>query len=297
MPIELRQPATDAPSAQGAMASANAAPNASNDHSRDIFEFFELPRELRDLIYGYAVDDKSCGSLCEYKSDSGTFELRYSKVARVDLLVVCRQFNVEYFEAVDKLDTLLEVFDLLGDIPSAEQIILPSPTSLRISSLALCITSDLDMTQGSSEIGTHKLWVDSILRLLPQLRRLTVTILAPVGSTCGWAGMRLDLVPWLSIPHLQKIEVYDPVLGICKLSDIEKFETFADNQYLSMRWTAKYRVWENVRGSGPARKEEEGNDRDGHKDRGNDEENGDDRSDEDGEGGQHSAENVEEDEE
>lgn len=94
MPAELHQPATAAPPAQGAMASANAAPSASNDQNRDIFEFFELPRELRDLIYGYAVDEKSALQFADTE-----FQLRCCDAPCVNFLLVCRQVKLEYMES------------------------------------------------------------------------------------------------------------------------------------------------------------------------------------------------------
>ncbi|SMQ50942.1 unnamed protein product [Zymoseptoria tritici ST99CH_1A5] len=242
MPAELHQPATAAPPAQGAMASANAAPSASNDQNRDIFEFFELPRELRDLIYGYAVDEKSALQFADTE-----FQLRCCDAPCVNFLLVCRQVKLEYMETSNKFGPTLEIFDLLQAVADPSDIkSLPEPMLLT-TSLHLRLTSDLDV-QGNNEMTSHMHWVAKFLPMLPRLDRLAVTVLCPVKGAFGTAEMAHHLAPWLRLPHFKQIEVYDTRKEIYSLSDIMAYENLMDRKLLSMRWSEEGQKWEDSHG-------------------------------------------------
>lgn len=91
-----------------------ASPSAtSSNGSEGVFDFFGLPRELRDKIYEQPV-------LMEHQRlpvDTGEDFLMKAKKLRTSLLLICHQFKREYSERCDK-QQMLCLRDYWGVIPS-----------------------------------------------------------------------------------------------------------------------------------------------------------------------------------
>ncbi|TKA76320.1 hypothetical protein B0A55_04203 [Friedmanniomyces simplex] len=82
--------------------------------SRDIFDFFGLARELREMIYNDPLTDKEIGDL---SGDALGIFFTATHIPRTNLLLVSQQFSAEYQAASNELATLIvgdkmcEVYD------------------------------------------------------------------------------------------------------------------------------------------------------------------------------------------
>ena len=73
-------------------------------NSKNIFPFFKLPRELRDSIYELATTDR-----LRIETEAEKFRLFVLNSLIKNMLLVNRQFMIEYLERTSKLSSL--VFD------------------------------------------------------------------------------------------------------------------------------------------------------------------------------------------
>ncbi|KJX99454.1 hypothetical protein TI39_contig357g00016 [Zymoseptoria brevis] len=207
--------------------------------NRTKFRLLVLPRELRDLIYGFALLDKQAVSLC-----GTTFKLRPRQVAQWKLLSVCRQVRIEYQEAVDQ-SASLEVYDLTDTNPSpAEMTSLPAAAS-DITSLVVHLISDA-VLQGISEMMPDKLWVDEILHLLPNLRSLSVSTHAPLTFSFGIARMEAELAAWMKLPLLHEFKVWDAFKEVEKLRTIEEHDSLSEREVLVMECPKEGGDWKDL---------------------------------------------------
>ena len=67
--------------------------------TKGIFDFFGLPRELRDKVYGWLTQDLClCGSDDDEENEPTIIEVRLVAAPLPKLFTLCRQFRTEYEE-------------------------------------------------------------------------------------------------------------------------------------------------------------------------------------------------------
>ncbi|KJX99452.1 hypothetical protein TI39_contig357g00014 [Zymoseptoria brevis] len=218
--------------------------------NRDVFRFFDLPRELRDEIHRLSLHDKEV-----HLDDTGIW-LRPHNVAVAALLVLCRQSNTKYQKVANEHPAMLEIFDM-GDFTfegPPPTISLPLAAD-KISSLVLHLVFYSVEEDGlRTELYDHWLWITETLKLLPKLCNLKIDIFTEVDGT---AGMELKLAPWLKLPNLDKLDVYDPEGRYHKLKTFVGYCDLTKPEFLSMQWTSDLWVYdESDSGDG---KDENGN--------------------------------------
>ncbi|KAF2161884.1 hypothetical protein M409DRAFT_58665 [Zasmidium cellare ATCC 36951] len=90
--------------------------------SRDVFPFFELPLEMRDMIYADSLQDVRGNLKC------GGLKYKFSNMPRANLLLVSKQFGQEYKARARKTKKTLLLEDT-HDTGNSHALKLPGPTA------------------------------------------------------------------------------------------------------------------------------------------------------------------------
>lgn len=85
------------------------------NRTRDIFDFFGLPRELRDFVYEYSLTGSHAFQLSEDARDDSYLSIRADHLPVTNLLLVNRQFREEYADAANGKSALV-MEDHLEDV-------------------------------------------------------------------------------------------------------------------------------------------------------------------------------------
>ncbi|KAK4628933.1 hypothetical protein CLAFUW4_08144 [Fulvia fulva] len=233
-----------------------------SDHSkRDIFPFFDLPREMRDSIYlhlgisssktrlmhndGWDPDDEDSKKPIE---DLSVIRLRIENVCRSNVLCVSRQFKQEYEEQLSKATTIVftdhkgnEVWKLLdmsdkkfGDVKQAKYYGYIQCTQCPDGPQSCQVGSDIDDTIA---------WLQVTLGHLATSSKVTIVVVLRWSGSMDlrWpqsphrAHLEVDFKKLASVPRVSAIEVYRDNSGVDDF-DVEA-QVLAENLYVS--WTAK----------------------------------------------------------
>lgn len=197
---------------------------ASKDvHSHDTmpFRFFDLPRELRDQIYGYITQDIS--DFTTQQSGDGRYTIRFSvsSAPKLSALQVSRKFRDEYTDII-KDAAVLHVTDYNKDFPDSitlhrkESLSLVKKVDIRL--LASCNTEGEPCYVGVN-IGRHVQWLRTLAPALQHVLHCRIRLYVwDVSRTEGhvWPEEvprhnfrdKLDHFTTLSIEGLQEVEVW-----------------------------------------------------------------------------------------
>ncbi|KAF7198610.1 hypothetical protein HII31_00349 [Pseudocercospora fuligena] len=174
---------------------------------RSIFPFFKLARELRDQIYDECLEDRTMRI-------RGKFGCRAEHVARVNLLLVSRQFKSEYSEsAVEKTKMTITyipqvVYRSSRRTPPASMRFGLPLASLHVRFVRLNLACYRLLSE-PIQLRVHRLCVEDLVRLLPSLRALIIRV-----SFEGSLGLLPELIgdlnqgAWLKLQALKSLEVY-----------------------------------------------------------------------------------------
>ncbi|KAK0942131.1 hypothetical protein LTR29_006376 [Friedmanniomyces endolithicus] len=186
---------------------------------KGIFDFFRLPRELRDLIYN-ELDTTTARVKVTRKWSTKLRGIAHDLPAP-KMLQFSHRFSAEYRSIVQKKTTLV-IEDHFGDFTRPEDISLelsPSVSAIQLVRLELyaahsrlpvdCRGEDMDCCITGRDIALHKRWIPVLLAKLSQLTSLTIDVHIPYQ--CGDAEMRSALVKHVAalttLPGLEGITV------------------------------------------------------------------------------------------
>lgn len=170
--------------------------------TRHIFPFFDLPRELRDMVYDESPVDKAI------TLDSGLQVVGHN-MALAEQLTISRQFKKEYEERAGKLATLHlnDTGDLI--VRPANAIGFPVPiTAFRSVQLDFIAENDYLNDEASITLYVNRNWVERLALCLSDTQPLSLRI--NVSRSEPVQDIRAQLVEgdWAGIPHLKDIRVY-----------------------------------------------------------------------------------------
>ncbi|GIZ43431.1 hypothetical protein CKM354_000665900 [Cercospora kikuchii] len=175
--------------------------NAGASKPRDVFAFFDLPRELRDMIYEAAVEDRS------QPGSKTQPTLRAKRVPLPQLLQVSRRFSDEYREHIGGSSSLHlsdHVDFQLANVGSSIGI----PTAARkIRTLHIRLAS-FDGEELSEELELHEKWAALALQTLPDLQELTFRLDVCTTEDATGATDLLSKPVWSTLPHLSRLEIW-----------------------------------------------------------------------------------------
>ena len=148
-----------------------------------IFDFFGLPRELRDAIYSMLAIDSEIGSGLKKDGQRG-IQVKVQCGLLVDLLVLNHQFKSEHEERLKPGQTLLLV-DLGGE--NLEPQIKKAPfamTRVEISLIAYCgqQTCSGPTCNASEDMRLHSSWIQSTIARFERLGEVNIKIYSVSGS-------------------------------------------------------------------------------------------------------------------
>jgi hypothetical protein len=202
---------------------------------RSILRFSALSRELRDMIYSFALHDEH---MLKLRRTEVVVQPR--NIAAPALLVLCRQFQSEYQDVANE-HSILEIFNSRGrSLSHSQTLLLPTPAT-HVSSLIVHVSSGGGRS-GIKNMPFHLVWVNDMLSKLPQCRSLVITMgtyEANGGGSERIEEWKVGLDSWLQLPLLEQLEVYHMNTG-------RVFKPTARNPFI-MRWTKKHGEWEDLR--------------------------------------------------
>ncbi|KAK0367158.1 hypothetical protein LTR02_001737 [Friedmanniomyces endolithicus] len=180
-----------------------------------VFDFFGLPRELRDLIY--QVLETTTARVKVTHKWSTKLRARAHDLPAPKMLQLSHRFSTEYRSIVQKKTTLV-IEDHFGDFTRPEDITVELSRSVSTIQLlyvahtllpADCRGGNMDCCITGRDIALHKRWIPVLLAKLPQLTSLTIHVHIPYR--CGDTEKRGALVEHVSalttLPGLEAITV------------------------------------------------------------------------------------------
>ncbi|KAK1072751.1 hypothetical protein LTR74_002266 [Friedmanniomyces endolithicus] len=170
------------------------------------FDFFGLPRELRDFIY--EVLETTTARVKVTHKWSTKLRAKAHDLPAPKMLQLSHRFSSEYRSIVQKKTTLV-IEDHFGDFTRPEDITVElsrSVSTIQLVRLELyvahtllpvdCRGGDMDCCITGRDVALHKRWIPVLLAKLSQLTSLTIHVHIPYH--CGDAEKRSALVEHVS---------------------------------------------------------------------------------------------------
>ena len=184
-----------------------------------IFDFFGLPRELRNEIYSNLTSDITLASGLPSNSDDETYlEVVMKDGPRSELLLLSRQLKTEYEEHINRTKAVV-IKDTGGslDEPELGVDLKFSKVTIHIFGAEKHVDSCEELWQNAvQDIPHHRVWVDNFLGNHGQLGEITISLY--LQSTCEgrlqWAQhseaakIAVELEKLTSISKLKTLKVY-----------------------------------------------------------------------------------------
>ncbi|KAK5124222.1 hypothetical protein LTR85_001925 [Meristemomyces frigidus] len=139
-----------------------------------VFDFFSLPRELRDQIYEEALQYKK-----KFQSQHGA-RIRGRRIAEVSLQLVSKQFRQEYLERAER-ETCLVIVD--RDHYHGEILRLPTPIKyakkLELHLALACDQPDhiVGRCRVLPEIRMHRKWIVDLCEQMKHLESVAINVM------------------------------------------------------------------------------------------------------------------------
>lgn len=172
-----------------------------------VFEFFSLPRELRDKIYEEALQFKR-----KFEAQGGV-RLRGRRIVQPSLLQVSHQFQQEYLECAET-KTCLVIVD--RDHYHGEMLELPTPVKyarkLELHLALACDSPDHIMNRCRilPEIRMHRKWIGDLCEQMKHLDSITIKVLMDAHDFIADCEQNLlaEQYRFANIEALTCLEVY-----------------------------------------------------------------------------------------
>ena len=172
-----------------------------------VFDFFNLPRELRDQIYADCLQFK-----VKFESQHGV-RLRGRRVAQGSLLQINHQFRHEYLERAEK-ETCLVIVD--RDHFHGEALELPTPVKytrkLELHLALACDSPDhvIDRCKVVQEVRMHRKWIGDLADRMKHLNSISIKVLLDNHPFVRDCGKRLlsEQHRFTNLEALTSVEVY-----------------------------------------------------------------------------------------
>ncbi|KAK0353466.1 hypothetical protein LTR91_023228 [Friedmanniomyces endolithicus] len=213
---------------------------------RGVFNFFGLPRELRDLIYD-ELDTTTARVKVTHKW-STKLRAKAHDLPAPKMLQLSHRFSTEYRSIVRKKTTLV-IEDHFGDFTRPEDITVElsrSVSTIQLVRLELyiaharlpvdCRGEDMDCCITGRDIALHKRWIPVLLAKLSQLTSLTVDVHIPYQ--CGNAEKRSALVKHVSaLTTLSGLEAITVIVnpGV-RYEDVARWDYTSLDKQKVMTW-------------------------------------------------------------
>ncbi|KAI5366257.1 hypothetical protein Slin14017_G038970 [Septoria linicola] len=205
--------------------------------AEEVFPFFSLPREIRDLIYEAALGEHS------YRFGNGDNDIKIlaSNVALSTALTVSHQFSSEYDERAQALSTLT-VSDVKYCDSAIVAIKLP-PAVSRISSLHFNISALIrkpTATYQEFDNQYHRRLIRKITGLIPGHRALSIRVELPWEESIDSVYNMLRSEAWTALPNLKSLKAYQTFrFGPGIKGRIETLFEYGPPQNLLLEWSAE----------------------------------------------------------
>lgn len=212
------------------------------DADKDVFDFFALPRELRNMVYPLLVEDHI---LNEHLA---TTEARILHVPLPELQTLSHQFRDEYNETFKQGLTInFEDYRAEGywpEIPPPPQNI----TKAKFILLMICDSSNCahHVCQAEEDTAHHLEWITEIIPNMKDLKSVEVTVYAhwyeapPDGNaTHGLLSSRSKFDTLIECTATERIEVF-PFVNVDQESKPEEARlAYEAEQEPAVVWTRK----------------------------------------------------------
>lgn len=196
-------------------------PNMAEHH---VFDFFGLPRELRDAIYDHLGVDVEVNPLVNDADESESISAVVRNVALTSLLTLNGQFKAEYEQQLAGQRTLL-LYDTGCYIPSGSvswSDKLRSITKVEVRIIVSCDAGKDCMggpgsrCQAFKELQMHQAWIRNVLTQLPMVQSVCIKYFLAwhAASDLAWSKMphgpkhRQTLLELTNTTSLRCLEVY-----------------------------------------------------------------------------------------
>jgi len=133
--------------------------------SQDIFDFFGLPRELRDFIYDHLLT----GEAFRNKGVPGVFRITARRLPLLNLQLLNQQFREEYLQRAKKAKEVT-LDDLQGEASAGARFEMPAgfkDAPKILLNLALC---------APEEVHDHVKLVERVSQQMPELSSMTIVL-------------------------------------------------------------------------------------------------------------------------
>lgn len=204
------------------------------DDQRNIFRFFDLPRELRNFIYRESLVTKAV-PLGE------GFQGSASNLCQTHLLVVNKQFKHEYTSEGARASTILTASDHGYD--SSKPIDIPKAArEITAVQLNFAITEDV-----LEECLLHLETTKSVLARMSECRlRLRFDMMYAVPSEAATMLEELNQAWWLNFKGLADLVVYRASGTNMATTGPFSIFRFLEGRQLLMRWSAESKKVERI---------------------------------------------------
>ncbi|KAK4498887.1 hypothetical protein PRZ48_009397 [Zasmidium cellare] len=129
---------------------------AGSEQSRDVFRFFDLPLEMREMIYDESLQEREGSLKCR------GLDYKASNMPRVNLLLVSKRFKQEYKARVRKAGQILVLQDTYDSI-RPDFFGLPYPRTMYTS---IIVNIHIHPDDPEAEFGLHEDWMPALMRSL-----------------------------------------------------------------------------------------------------------------------------------
>ena len=192
-------------------------PNMAND--RAIFNFFGLPRELRNEIYSYLTRDFTLDSGLDENNQQRKCRIIVKGAPIISLPLISRQFRSEYEGEVDSLPTV--VVQDVGSILVGTKVKKSTDHFSKVhfyllASRAKEITCDTSVEAAIRDVPLHCQWPVLTLASIPQLKEVNISVYVPSSFE--------DPAEWMKHAEIAKIrKALEALTKIPRLTTLSTF--------------------------------------------------------------------------
>lgn len=231
--LEAEEAASGPPPAKKHRGSADSAGDITRDRNKDVFPFFQLACELRDLIYDEMLERKTT------KIDTGVALMGFTISIQPRHTQICRRFHQEAMERAEGVSEL-KLVDL-------ELYCFESPHLAHLGHQIR--TLHLFLAGCNEDLRSHENWLQRLMGDLPNVTEICVSINTHSGDGQHLLdGLRSSKF-WSNIGALRQLSAYEdcgPLEGdpLEKDRDERYFDFSGSYHILYGRWNAATRAYE-----------------------------------------------------
>lgn len=166
-----------------------------DDPQRHIFPFFELPRELRDLVYDELLLPMTCS-----KTGDGLIG-KAQNVVFADLMTPNGQFASEYQDRARKKTVLV-----LSDQGCLDPIKMGMDLSLPTAARAIRHLK-FNITDHGTELHEHFAWMSAFVRQ-PHIESVNIKVVRSTHHANSLRHLLADCTPLTKLQNLRSLEIF-----------------------------------------------------------------------------------------